>query len=301
MGESGDTCSLYEIADGSCGQSDLDCSYTKYAKVAEKALQDGTCADQGYTTKTGTQTKSYPVIGDIVISTYDKPALQSAVSAVAGHYEGSVPFIIDINMIFGATTVDTDLNIKVASQEIKCPTQAFAQTASLVFFPNIAAGGDCLGDALRTQGKDTSKYALDINSNGSLNFRTDGYPDMKMKKKSLMGEADICSLYEIADGSCGQSDLKCSYTKYAKAAEKALQDGTCADQGYTTKTGTQTKSYPVIGDIVISTYDKPALESGDTCSLYEIADGSCGQSDLDCSYTKYAKAAEKALQDGTCA
>merc|ERR1712195_30302 len=245
--------------------------------------------------------KSYPVIGDIVISTYDKPALQSAVSAVAGHYEGSVPFIIDINMIFGATTVDTDLNIKVASQEIKCPTQAFAQTASLVSFPNIAADGDCLGDALRTQGKDTSKYALDINSDGSLNFRTDGYPDMKMKKKSLMAEADICSLYEIADGSCGQSDLKCSYTKYAKAAEKTLQDGTCADQGYTTKTGTQTKSYPVIGDIVISTYTKPALQSGDTCSLYEIADGSCGQSDLDCSYTKYAKAAEKALQDGTCA
>merc|ERR1711865_928878 len=106
MGESGDTCSLYEIADGSCGQSDLDCAYTKYAKAAEKALQDGTCADQGYTTKTGTQTKSYPVIGDVVISTYDKPALQSAVSAVEGHYEGSVPFIID-----------TDLNIKVASQE----------------------------------------------------------------------------------------------------------------------------------------------------------------------------------------
>merc|ERR1712166_1294171 len=182
-----DTCSLYEIADGSCRQSDLDCSYTKYAKAAEKALQDGTCADQGYTTKTGTQTKSYPVIGDIVISTYDKPALESAVSAVAGHYEGSVPFIIDINMIFGATTVDTDLNIKVASQEIKCPTQAFAQTASLVSFPNIAADGDCLGDALRTQGKDTSKYALDINS--------DGNPDMKMKKKSLMAGA-VSGAYE---------------------------------------------------------------------------------------------------------
>merc|ERR1712014_424662 len=103
---------------------------------------------------------------------------------------------------------------------------------------------------------------------------------------------DTCSLYEIADGSCGQSDLNCDYVKYAKAAEKGLADGTCADQGYTVKTGTQTKTYPVIGDIVITTYDQ-GFAAKDTCSLYQIADGSCGQSDLDCAYVKYAKAAEK--------
>merc|ERR1712137_128621 len=108
---------------------------------------------------------------------------------------------------------------------------------------------------------------------------------------------DTCSLYQIADGSCGQSDLDCAYVKYAKAAEKGLADGTCADQGYTHQTGTQTKTYPIIGDIVITTYDQ-ALAAQDTCSLYEIADGSCGQSDLDCAYTKYAKAAEKGLKDG---
>ena len=34
-----------------------------------------------------------------------------------------------------------------------------------------------------------------------------------------------------------------------KAAESDLQDGTCADQGYTHQTGTQTKSYPIIGDL----------------------------------------------------
>merc|ERR1711939_1051589 len=103
--------------------------------------------------------------------------------------------------------------------------------------------------------------------------------------------ADTCSLYEIADDACGQSDLNCDYVKYAKAAEKALQDGTCADHGYSVKTGTQTKSYPVIGDIVITTYSK-GLAVSDTCSLYEIADDSCGQSDLNCYYVKYAKAAE---------
>merc|ERR1711998_614785 len=99
------------------------------------------------------------------------------------------------------------------------------------------------------------------NSDGTLTFKSDGYPDLKLSKKSLT--ADTCSLYEIADGSCGQSDLNCDYVKYAKAAEKALADGTCADQGYTVQTGTQTKSYPVIGDIVISTYSKPSLAVGD--------------------------------------
>merc|ERR1712048_1149052 len=73
-----DTCSLYQIADGSCGQSDLDCTYVKFAKAAEKALQDGTCADQGYTRQTGTQTKTYPIIGDITITDYAKELSVSA-------------------------------------------------------------------------------------------------------------------------------------------------------------------------------------------------------------------------------
>merc|ERR1719329_2089864 len=93
--------------------------------------------------------------------------------------------------------------------------------------------------------------------------------------------------------------MNCAYVKYAKAAEKGLADGTCADHGYSVKTGTQTKTYPIIGDIVVTTYSQ-GLEA-DTCSLYEIADGSCGQSDLNCAYVKYAKAAEKGLADGTCA
>jgi hypothetical protein len=39
-------------------------------KYKEKGLKDGTCADQGYTHKTGTQTKTYPIIGDILITIY---------------------------------------------------------------------------------------------------------------------------------------------------------------------------------------------------------------------------------------
>merc|ERR1711924_440807 len=69
-----DTCSLYAIDSDTCGQSDLDCNYVKYAKAAEKSLQDGTCASQGYTVKGSTQTKTYPVIGNIVITQYTKPS-----------------------------------------------------------------------------------------------------------------------------------------------------------------------------------------------------------------------------------
>merc|ERR1712023_467907 len=106
-------------------------------------------------------------------------------SAVSGKYEGSVPFIIDIAMDFAATTVDADINIKVASQRIQCDAESYKATDSLISFDQIGSDGDCLGDALRGQGKDTSKYTLDIDSDGSLTFHSDGYPDMKMTKDSL--------------------------------------------------------------------------------------------------------------------
>merc|ERR1712228_231337 len=106
-------------------------------------------------------------------------------AAPSGAYEGSVPFIIDITMDFGVATVNADINVKIAHQEIKCPTEAVAYSATAVTFPNIAATGDCMGDALRKQKKDVTKYNLDINSDGSLTFHSDGYPDMKLTKKSL--------------------------------------------------------------------------------------------------------------------
>merc|ERR1712050_624717 len=106
-------------------------------------------------------------------------------AAPSGTYEGSVPFIIDITMVFGASTVNADINVKIAHQEIKCPTEAVAYSATAVTFPNIATTGDCMGDALRGQKKDVTKYNLDINSDGSLTLHSDGYPDMKLTKKTL--------------------------------------------------------------------------------------------------------------------
>merc|ERR1711948_103073 len=105
-------------------------------------------------------------------------------SAPSGVYEGSVPFIIDITMDFSASTVDADINVKVAHQEIKCPSEAVAYSATAVTFPNIGTTGDCMGDALRKQKKDVTKYVMDINSDGSLSFHSDGYPVMTLKKKA---------------------------------------------------------------------------------------------------------------------
>merc|ERR1712151_1015401 len=108
----------------------------------------------------------------------------------------------------------------------------------------------------------------------------------KPSKPVSSAAADTCSLYSVDGDKCGESDLDCKYVKYAKLAEKSLKDGTCASQGFTVKSSTTTKSYPVIGDIVITEYTKPskAVSSSvaDTCSLYSIDGDACGQSDLDC-------------------
>merc|ERR1711939_1229946 len=109
-----------------------------------------------------------------------------AVSALSGHYEGSVPFILDRNLLFpGDGTMNFDQNVKVAHQEIKCPTEKISETATAVTFPNIANTGDCMGDALRGQKKDVSKFTISINSDGTLTFHSDGWPDLKLSKKTL--------------------------------------------------------------------------------------------------------------------
>merc|ERR1719235_117876 len=109
-----------------------------------------------------------------------------AAAALNGRYEGQVPFILDMNLIFpGDGTMNFDQNVKVASIEIKCPTEKIAETASGVTFPNIQTTGDCMGDALR-QKKDVSKFTIDINSDGSLTFHSDGWPDLKLTKKAVV-------------------------------------------------------------------------------------------------------------------
>jgi hypothetical protein len=270
--EVGGTCSLYAIKGDTCGQSDLDCKYTKYAKLAEKSLKDGTCASQGYTVKGSTTTKSYPVIGSITITEYTKPSVQNK----------EVGDACSLYAIKGDTCGQSDLD---------CKYTKYAKLAE-----KSLQDGTCASQGYTVKGSTTTKKYPVI---GSITITEYTKPSTL-----LLAMNGSCSLYAIKGDTCGQSDLDCKYTKYAKLAEKSLKDGTCASQGYTVKGSTTTKSYPVIGTITITEYTKPSMqlvEMTGTCSLYAIKDEKCGQSDLDCRYTKYAKLAEKSLQDGTCA
>merc|ERR1711977_185817 len=91
------------------------------------------------------------------------------------------PFILDMEIDISGSTMNFDMNVKVAHQEIKCPTEAIAVSATEITFPNIGNTGDCMGDALRGQKKDVSKFNLKINSDGTLTFNSDGWPPLKMK------------------------------------------------------------------------------------------------------------------------
>merc|ERR1712217_586034 len=95
-----------------------------------------------------------------------------------------------------ATSVDADINVKVAKQEIKCPGETIEVGDTKVSFSNIGNAGDCMGDALRGQKKDVSKFELEINSDGTLTFKSDGWPDLKLKKKSVAAVDAPSGAYE---------------------------------------------------------------------------------------------------------
>merc|ERR1711881_781283 len=118
--------------------------------------------------------------------------------ALSGSYEGSVPFIIDVNADFDGSgaKADVDINVKVASKHFTCKGESIAETDAQVTFPNAVNAGDCLGDGIREDKKDPSKYIIVKNSDGTLTYKSDGYPDLKMKKKSLMANDKLSGSYE---------------------------------------------------------------------------------------------------------
>ena len=78
-----------------------------------------------------------------------------AVAVPSGKYEGSAPFIVDLSLdTVSSTVVDSDINIKIAHQEVKCPTETNAIFDTGITFPNSASTGDGMGDNQRTQKKD---------------------------------------------------------------------------------------------------------------------------------------------------
>merc|ERR1719181_1873129 len=154
-----------------------------------------------------------------------------AVAALSGHYEGQVPFILDMNLIFpGDGTMNFDQNVKVAKIEIKCPTEKIAGTASTVTFPNIAAAGDCMGDALRKQKKDVSKFTIDINSDGTLTFHSDGWPDLKLNKKTTEASenTDVAAFKSVLQVTCPKS---CDTCRCSGCKNITVPLGKCAAAG----------------------------------------------------------------------
>merc|ERR1712022_16157 len=141
----------------------------------------------------GTLTFKSDVYPDLMLT---KKALKAA-DALTGSYEGQVPFIIDINCDFdGSAKAHVDVNVKVASKRFNCATEDIAETDAQITFPNTPNTGDCLGDGVRTDGKDPSKYLINKNSDGTLTFKSDGYPDLKLNKKGLAVAESLSGTYE---------------------------------------------------------------------------------------------------------
>merc|ERR1711998_9025 len=78
---------------------------------------------------------------------------------------------------------------------VTCPGEVYTNDGSKITFDHGSEDGDCLGDGVRSDGKDASKYFLDVNSDGTLTFHSDGYPDLKMNKKALKAAA-VTGAYE---------------------------------------------------------------------------------------------------------
>merc|ERR1711976_677874 len=127
-----------------------------------------------------------------------KKSLMASADNLSGSYEGSVPFIIDVNADFDGSgaKADVDINVKVASKQFTCKGEAIAETDAQVTFPNAPNDGDCLGDGIRSDSKDPSKYIITKNSDGTLTYKSDGYPDLSMKMKSLHSNENLSGSYE---------------------------------------------------------------------------------------------------------
>ena len=75
--------------------------------------------------------------------------------------------------------MDFGNNVKVAKQEIKCTSVVIPSTDQPPLSQDIGKTGDRMGNALRGQRKDVTKFSIIINSDGTLTFHSDSWPDLK--------------------------------------------------------------------------------------------------------------------------
>merc|ERR1712048_1328438 len=109
---------------------------------------------------------------------------RATAAAISGAYSGRVIGIVKIDMDFSSDTVKTLISV-IGQQNIDCPVEPYSATDSQIVFDTIGNDGDCFGDAIRSQGKDTTKFFIDIQSDGSLSFHSDFAPvALKLTKQT---------------------------------------------------------------------------------------------------------------------
>lgn len=91
----------------------------------------------------------------------------------------------------------------------------------------------------------------------------------------LFAAQDQTTLYEIKDGTCGQTSLDSKYAPYAEKFDSSLKEGTCASQGYTVPAGSESHSVPILGKITIEKFTKPNLVSLNADAFLRGSDNKC--------------------------
>merc|ERR1712000_527064 len=179
-------------------QTKIDCSSENIAETDglvtfPDAPTEGDCIGDGIRSDGKDPTK-YTIIknddGTLTFTSDGYPNLkmtkQSLVAKedLVGHYMGRVRGIIKIDVTFnGDATVDATIDV-ISQTKIDCSSENIAETDSLVTFPDAPTEGDCIGDGIRSDGKDPTKYTIVKNDDGTLTFTSDGYPNLKMEKQS---------------------------------------------------------------------------------------------------------------------
>ncbi len=172
------------------GQTKIDCSAENTAETDSlvtfpDAPTVGDCVGDGIRTDGKVPTK-YTIIknddGTLTFTSDGYPNLKmtkqplAAKEDLVGHYMGRVRGIIKIDVTFnGDATVDTTINV-IGQTKIDCSAENIAETDSLVTFPDVPTVGDCVGDGIRTDGKDPTKYTIIKNDDGTLTFTSEAQP-----------------------------------------------------------------------------------------------------------------------------
>jgi len=106
------------------------------------------------------------------------------------------------------------------------------------------------------------------------------------------------TVYLVEETQCGQATLASQFAEVLEQFAHA-QEGTCADQGYTTAEGSKTVQLPTVGEVTFSLFSKSVSSPLDDTTVYVIEQTQCAQATL---AAQYAALLEQALhaQAGTC-